>query len=272
LPGGGLSSRGRLDMLLANDATALCCTPTYALRLGEVAAEAGLELGRDGEPRKLIVAGEPGGSIPEAKVRISALWSGARVFDHHGMTESGPVSYPDPDRPGVLRVDGDAFFAEILDPETGRAVADGELGELVLTTLLRWGSPLLRYRTGDLVRRVAAPPERPGDLGLEGGVLARTDDMVVVRGVNLYPSAFDRVVRRFDGVVEYRVELRQDRGMTEVSLEIEPLPHVDSAELARELGESLRAAFNLRIPITAVEPGALPRFELKARRWHRASG
>ncbi|MEM1179747.1 MAG: AMP-binding protein [Acidobacteriota bacterium] len=269
LPGGGLSSRGRLDMLLANDATALCCTPTYALRLGEVAAEAGLDLGRgDAAPRTLIVAGEPGGSIPEVQTRIAQLWGGARVFDHHGMTEVGPVSYPDPNQSGVLRVDGDAFFAEVLKPDTGEAVDDGELGELVLTTLRRRGTPLLRYRTGDLVRRAPPPDDRPGDIGLEGGVLARTDDMVVVRGVNLYPSAVDRVVRRFDGVAEYRVELRRDRGMAELTLEVEPQPGVAPGPLASGLGDSLRAAFNLRIPVTAAEVGSLPRFELKARRWH----
>lgn len=276
LPGGGLSSRGRLGMLLDNDASVICCTPTYALRLGEMAEQAGLDLSRAAGRRCLIVAGEPGGSLPAVRRRMTELWSGAAVFDHHGMTEVGPVSYPDSQpadaaEPGLLRVDGEAFYAEVLDPATGQAAAEGEHGELVLTTLKRVGSPLLRYRTGDLVRLRPAPPGRPGDLGLDGGVLARTDDMVVVRGVNLYPSAFDRVIRARGEVAEYRVELRDERGMAEVRVELEPAPGADAEALARELEGALRAAFNLRIPIEMVAPGSLPRFELKAKRWLRSS-
>ncbi|MEM6795080.1 MAG: AMP-binding protein [Acidobacteriota bacterium] len=269
LPGGGLSSRGRLDMLLDNDATVVCCTPTYALRLGEIAAAAGLDLGRGGGPRTLIVAGEPGGSVPAVRQRIAEQWAGAAVFDHHGMTEVGPVSYPDKDAPGVLRIDGASFHAEVLDLETGRALGAeaGGVGELVLTTLSRTGTPLLRYRTGDVVRPLPAPPDRPGDVGLEGGLLSRVDDMVVVRGVNLYPSAFDRVIRGFAEVAEYRVELRRHRSMAEVAVELEPAPGA-AADLPARVADALRATFNLRIPVAAVAAGSLPRFELKAQRWH----
>lgn len=275
LPGGGVSSLGRLRVMLDNRSTVVCCTPTYAIRLAEIAAEEGLDL-VSSEVSKVIVAGEPGGSLPAVRSRIAELW-GAEVLDHHGMTEIGPVSYPNRRCPGILHVIESAYLAEVLDPESGEPVAPGEIGELVLTNLGRVGTPLLRYRTGDLVRISERSPEELGttDLALDGGILARADDMVVVRGVNLYPSAVDRVVRRFPEVAEYRVHLSTDRSMAEVSLEIEPLPEAaspeDAAALADRVSEALRTHLALRIPVDLAEVGSLPRFELKARRWQRDS-
>ena len=185
LPGGGVSSLGRLRVMLDNRATVVCCTPTYAIRLAEIAATEGLDL-VSSEVSKVIVAGEPGGSLPAVRSRIAELW-GAEVLDHHGMTEIGPVSYPNRRVSGVLHVIKSAYLAEVLDPESGQAVGPGEIGELVLTNLGRVGTPLLRYRTGDLVKISERSPEELGtdDLALEGGILSRADDMVVVRGVNL---------------------------------------------------------------------------------------
>lgn len=267
VPGGGLDSAGRLRLLGENGVTAMCCTPTYALRLAEVARERGMDPSALA-PRAIIVAGEPGGSVAAVRERIERAWPGARVYDHHGMTEVGPVSVPDPDRPGLLYVRESAYLAEVLEPERDAPVAPGEVGELVLTTLGRLGSPLLRYRTGDLVRPSARPPSELGrpDLALEGGILARVDDMVVVRGVNLYPSALEAVVRAAAGDAEYRVTLSRDGALSEVALELE----AEGPEPARALERALREAFQLRIPVTPVAPGTLPRFELKARRWRRA--
>ena len=152
IPTGGMGSTARLKVILDNAATVLCCTPTYALRLGEVAAETGVDLKRSAV-RRIIVAGEPGGSIPATRARIEQLWPGARVFDHHGMTEVGPVTYECPAQPGVLHVIEAGYIAEIVEPTSGKPVAPGQVGELVLTTLGRVASPLLRYRTGDLVKR-----------------------------------------------------------------------------------------------------------------------
>lgn len=267
IPGGGLSTKARLQVLADNRATVLCCTPTYAIRLGEMAAEIGADVR---SVRALIVAGEPGGSIDGVRRRISELWQGAEVLDHHGMTEIGPVSYPSTRFPGLLHINESSYLAEILDPESLQPVEPGRPGELVLTVLGRPGSPLLRYRTGDLVRASLRSADELGsdDLALEGGILARVDDMVVVRGVNLYPSAVERIVRGFPNVAEYRVHLLTERGMTEAELEIEPSP-VAAKDLAAQLEEALRTAFQLRIPVRTAPPDSLPRFELKARRWLR---
>lgn len=271
LPGGGMSSVARLRAIVENRATVLCCTPTYALHLGEVAAEEQPAPGHL-SVRSVLVAGEPGGAVPATRERISALWHGARVWDHHGMTEIGPVSLECSAVPGRLHVLERSFVPEVVDPRTGALVPEGARGELVLTNLGRSGSPLLRYRTGDIVCASRPQPCACGrwDLALDGGILGRADDMVVVRGVNLYPSAVEEVVRRFAEVAEYRVELRTSRSMAEAALVVEPrVQGAPAVGLARRLEHALRDAFNLRVPVRLVGPGELPRFEMKASRWVR---
>ena len=267
IPGGGLSSAARLRSIFNHQANVLCCTPTYALRLAEVAKTEKIELS-DSPVRTIIVAGEPGGSISATRRRLEEAWPGATIFDHHGMTEVGPVTYQCPDQTGVLRVLEQAYLPEIVHPETGQAVGTGEIGELVLTTLGRHGSPLLRYRTGDLVKSTSVQPCDCGrfDLGLEGGILGRADDMVVVRGVNVYPSAVEEIIRNNGGVAEYRVEIARDNSLVEMSLQIEP-ESSDDDRLAKRLTIAFQENLSLRVPIQIVEPNALPRFELKAKRW-----
>jgi phenylacetate-CoA ligase len=272
LPGGGLSSAARLRLIFDSAATVLCCTPTYALRLAEVAAQENLDLSR-APLRRIIVAGEPGGSIPATRSRIERLWPGARVFDHHGMTEIGPVTYECPARPGFLHVMESAFIPEVIDPETGRAADAGAGGELVLTNLGRTASPLFRYRTGDLVKAVisnAACQCGRHDLALDGGVIGRADDMVIVRGVNVHPSGVESILRRFPEVAEFEAEVSQAQALAELSLRIEPVAGCpDTNELVRRIGQEFQNHLNLRIPVLVVPPGTLPRFEMKSRRWVR---
>jgi phenylacetate-CoA ligase len=272
LPGGGMGSAARLCAIIDNGVTVLCCTPTYAVRLAEVAAQDQIDL-RRARVRTIIVAGEPGGSLPAMRARLASLWPGARLFDHHGMTEVGPVTHECPARPGVLHVIESAYYAEIIDPMTGQAVAPRQPGELVLTPLGRTGSPLLRYRTGDLVR--AEPTGAPcvcgrSDLALPGGILGRTDDMIIVRGVNVYPSAFDEILRANESVAEYQVRVSETESLLEISIEVEPRPGcTDVDALVNRLVKTFETSFALRIPVSAVPAGSLPRFEMKARRWVR---
>lgn len=253
IPGGGLSSMDRLRLLQRSEANVLCCTPTYALRLAEVGRANGLDVDQLGI-RELIVCGEPGGSLPAVRERIESAWN-ARVFDHHGMTEVGPVTVSDEHQRDLLRIRHEAYFAEVVD-DAGQPVDEGDEGELVLTTLGRNGSPLIRYRTGDLVRPVATDE----GIALRGGIIGRADDMVVVRGVNLYPSAVEAVVRETGYAGEYRVEVDQSGSMGEVAMCLCGTPPE-----ARKVEEALRTAFSLRIPVAVVEE--LPVFEVKAKRW-----
>lgn len=272
LPGGGLSSTARLRAILDNRVTVLCCTPSYAIRLGEIAREEHLDLSH-GAVRWIIVAGEPGGSVPATRTRIEELWPGARVADHHGMTETGPVTYECPAQPGVLHVIEGACLAEIVQPGGDQPVAAGATGELILTTLERRAAPVLRYRTGDLVRRAAdGRPCACGrhELALPGGILGRVDDMVIVRGVNVYPSAVEQVLRGFSEVAEFQVTVTEQRAMTELRVTVEPVAAcADPRALVSRIEAALELAFALRIPVTSAPVGALPRFEMKARRWRR---
>lgn len=249
IPGGGLSSIARLRVMLDNGVNALCCTPTYALHLTQVAASEGVDLASS-PLRAVIVAGEPGGSIPATKAAIEAGF-GARVYDHHGMTEVGPVTMPHAEG---LQIITDSYEAEMVDCQP-----DGT-GELVLTTLGRTGSPLIRYRTGDLVKL-------RDDGVLAGGILGRSDDMRIVRGVNIYPGAVEAVLRGVSGLAEYRVRVKEAGAMTELEVDLEPLDVGQGALLMAGAEKALREAFSMRIPVHLLGVGELPRFELKARRW-----
>jgi len=271
LPGGGLSSLARLQAIRDNAVDVLCCTPTYAVHLGRVAAEEQIDVATLAV-RKIIVAGEPGGSVPATREQIEKAWPRATIFDHHGMTEVGPVTYQCPERPCTLMVMESSYIAEIIDPRGDKAVSRGEVGELVLTTLGRVGSPLIRYRTGDLVRENLDIAAREGrhEMALRGGILGRADDMILVRGVNLYPAAVENLMLSLPEVAVYQVEVDAQGPMVELHLHVESSAAAsDEAELAARVQSQFRAAFNLRVPVTVCPPGALPRGEMKSRRWIR---
>ena len=258
VPGGGMDTLQRLRAIQEIGATVLVCTPSYALHLAEVAQEHGLDM-RLSNVRITIHAGEPGASIPATRERIQSAWN-ARTYDHAGMTEMGAFGFACEEQHG-LHVNEGEFITEILDPLTSQPVHEGQPGELVLTNLGRWGSPAIRYRTGDLVRHggYSCACGRTF-LMLPGGVLGRVDDMLIIRGVNVYPSALANILHRFPEVNEYRVIVTSEGSMDEISLQVECPSHLKST-----IADELHIALNLRVPIEIVEPGP-PRFELKARR------
>jgi phenylacetate-CoA ligase len=268
IPGGGQDSTLRLHAMRELGATALACTPSYALHLAEAAARQGLDPARLGV-RTTVHAGEPGAGIPAVRQRIEAAW-GARAFDHAGMTEVGAFGFECQAQAG-LHVNELEFVAEVLEPDSGRPVAPGEVGELTLTNLGRWGSPVLRYRSGDRVRAdgTACPCGR-AFLRLAGGILGRVDDMLVVRGVNVFPSALEAIVRRFPPVDEFQIEVWRRGALDEVRLLLEIDDGVHAAEAVgrtvRGVVEAVRREVGIRVDAAAVPARSLPRWELKARR------
>ncbi|MDR7482604.1 MAG: AMP-binding protein [Armatimonadota bacterium] len=266
IPGGGQDSALRLRTMREVGATVLVCTPSYALRLAQVAHEQGWDPATL-PVRVTIHAGEPGASIPATKARIAQAW-GARCVDHYGMTEVGAVGFEC--TAGGLHVNETEFVAEVLDPRTGEVADEGE-GELVVTNLGRVGSPVIRYRTGDRVRLVTAPCPCGRTLArLDGGVLGRVDDMLVIRGVNVFPSAIEEIVRRHPEVDEFRLEVyRQDEmDQLRVLLEIDEGRHAPATadRIVAAVADGVRQTLGLRVDARAVPAGTLPRFELKARR------
>jgi phenylacetate-CoA ligase len=275
LAGGGMTSQQRLRLIEENEATVICGTPTYLLRLAEIAAEQGTDLA-GGSVRMLVVAGEPGGSIPAIRNRIEQAW-GARMFDHWGMTEIGALATECVENPGGMHLLETECIAEIIDPTTEEAAipdASGNRhGELVLTNLGRLGSPLIRYRTGDLVETDPDPcPCGRKLLRLRGGILGRADDMLTIRGNNVFPSSVEAILREFDDIAEFRIEVRTVRSMQHMLILIEPVAGLSGADresLSSDAGARIRDRLNFNPEVQLVDESSLPRFELKGRRFFR---
>lgn len=263
IPAGGMSTAARLDLIFDSQATVICCTPTYALRMQEVADELKRDL-RESNVKKIIVAGEPGGSIPAIRSRIESAWD-AIVIDHSGATEIGPWGYADRDRTG-LHIAESHFIAEFLPIESNDSDAGASTQELVLTTLSRRGMPVIRYRTGDLVMPVYlddAGTNANRFVRLDGGVLGRIDDMVVIRGVNIFPASIESILQSHPDVTEYRITAIREGAMDELRVEAENL---DQSSLDG-LTDELQSRLGLRVPVVSVAENSLPRFEAKSRRF-----
>jgi phenylacetate-CoA ligase len=270
LSGGGMGSEQRLRAILDNRCTVLVCTPTYALHLAEVAAALELDL-HSSDIRVTIHAGEPGASVPNVKRRIEAAW-GARCFDHAGATEVGAWAFDCLAEDNAIHLNEQEFSFEIINPQTGKAAPEGERGELVITTLGRAGMPVLRYRTGDLVEMTTEPCDCGRPLArIQGGVLGRADDMLTVRGVNLYPSAIDDLIRALPAVIEYEVEIRRVSEMDDLLLKVEVGESQSFAAVEQAILHAFRAKLNIRVSVAQAAAGSLPRYEFKARRYKRVA-
>lgn len=261
LAGGGMSSLQRLHTLIDHEATVVVCTPTYALHLAEVAAAEGIDIANS-SVRVTVHAGEPGAGIPSTRARIERLW-GAKAFDHAGASEVGAWGFDCEEQSG-MHLNEAEFLFEVIDPATGEAATEGEL---IVTNLGRAGMPVLRYRTGDRV----VLDETPCACGrpfrrLAGGVIGRVDDAVIVRGINIFPSAIEGILRRFDEVGEFAVDLRRrsELDVMDIRLEVEA---DDPATVVAAIDREVQRSLGLRANLEPVSPGTLPRFDLKARRF-----
>jgi len=267
IPGGGRDSLQRLHLMKELGATAMCCTPTYALRLAEVAQESSFDLSEI-PLRTLIHAGEPGANVPATKVRIESVWN-AKCYDHAGASEIGAHSFECEIQPNGTHVTESEFIVEVLNPETLEPVPAGEQGELIITNLGRIGYPVIRYRSGDLV----VLNQQKCTCGrsfarFEGGVIGRADDMVVVRGVNIFPSAVENLVRQCESVEEFRITVTTDREMGNLAIELELSKNANPESARKTVDQAIQNELSLRPEITLVPSGSLPRFEMKAKRFH----
>jgi phenylacetate-CoA ligase len=268
ISGGGMSSAERLRMLIDNHATVLVCTPTYALHLAEVARGQGIDL-RASEVRCTIHAGEPGASLPSVKRAIESAW-GATCFDHAGATEVGAWAFDCEAQSGAIHLNEAEFIFEVIDPQSGQPVDEGVRGELVITNLGRAGMPVLRYRTGDLVELTTEACGCGRSFArIRGGVLGRADDMMIVRGVNLYPGAIDDLIRSLEDITEYEVNIHRLGGMDDLVIRIESSGSRPFEETRRQVEAAFRRRFNIRVSVEQAASGSLPRYEFKARRYKR---
>jgi phenylacetate-CoA ligase len=272
IPGGAQTTEARVRQIVELGATTVCSTPTYALRLWQQATEMGIDLAHDSKVGKVLLSGEPAGSIPAVKRQLEAAW-GAKCGDTAGMTEIGTILiFECSHQPGGTHIIEDHFIEEVVNPNTDEPVPYGELGERVVTSFGRGFIPLIRYRSKDMVLKVPASTcdcGRTGDI-YSGGIRGRWDDMKLIRGTNVYPGAVEAIVREFDAIDEFQIYIwRADDIRDEITIRVELKPGrmAEWPEIERQLAAALAIAHEgLRFNIVLEPPGTLPRFELKARR------
>lgn len=270
IPSGNMTTDMRVRQIADMDVTTVCATPTYALRLAQAASEQGIDL-PGSSVDKVIVSGEPAGSIPETKALIERQW-GAKCFDTAGMTELGTICmFECSHQPGGMHVIDDHYIEEVINPETGDPVGYGKRGERVVTSFGRGMIPVLRYKTRDLVVKVphdTCSCGRTFDV-YEGGIQGRVDDMLLIRGTNVYPRAIESIVRSFDSIDEFQILVETVNNVDELTVRVEMKPDsgISFADICGELQEDLKEHHEmLRMNVAEAEHGSLPRFELKAKR------
>jgi phenylacetate-CoA ligase len=272
VPGGAQTTEARIKQIIELGVTTVASTPTYALHLWQKAREMGIDLANESKVNKVILSGEPAGSIPAVKRQLEEAW-GAQCGDTAGMTEIGTIMiFECSHHSGGTHIIEDHFIEEVLDPNSSEPVGYGELGERVVTSFGRGFIPLIRYRTRDMVMKVPASTctcGRTWDL-YSGGIRGRWDDMKLVRGTNVYPSAVEAIVREYPAIDEFQIHLwRKDNIQDEIDVRLEIKPDFEDEwpELRTKLAKDLSQAHEgLRFNVVRMDHGSLPRFELKARR------
>lgn len=276
VPGGVLDTAARVLKIDELKATALMGTPTYLLNMADVARN---KLNID--PAELTVtkitcAGEPGASIPATKERLERSW-GAKVFDHAGATEIGAWAFECADQSGGLHVNEAMFLVQIEDVETGESITEpGRRGKMIVTAFDRTAQPCVRFDSKDVIEWA----EEPCSCGrtfrlIKGGVVGRVDDITKVKGVLLSPSAIEAVVRSFPELSdEYEVVVDQSNGQDRIKLKIEFMPEYEALaiDVLIRLKDQLRLKTNLGYRVEVHTFGSLPRYQVKAKRFHDLRG
>ncbi len=268
ISGGGLDTKGHIAAIQRLKPTVLISTPTFALRMAEVAREMGVDLSQS-SIKFTYHAGEPGPTaLPAMRKQLEEAW-GAKAGELLGIAEIDALAPGCPLADGV-HVNEMNVFSWVMDPETGEEVAEGEIGEHIVTSFANNAQPLINYRTHDLVR-----PRNSCGCGrtwtkFEGSVLGRTDFMFTVRGTNVYPTAIENLLGETAGVsFHYELVLDREKGNDVMDVRFEPekdVPQDQWPMLARHVADKIHKALHVRLEVTAVEPESLPRYDLKTRR------
>jgi phenylacetate-CoA ligase len=260
IAGGGWSTEQRINSIIENEVTVLACTPTYALHMAQVALVNGHDLSKS-SIRILLHSGEPGALVAHVRKRIEEAF-GARPFDYLGMTEVGAHSFLCEARVDALHMIESEFIAEVIDPATNLVLPEGQMGELVLTNLGRWASPAIRFRTGDMVvlKSGCCDCGRTYSI-LEGGVLGRRDQMIIIRGINVFPEMIGELVGPLlkEGE-EWQVVLENNGGQDSVTVNLELHCTGEKAEdIIKEATHRCKLNLELTVKVSAVSSGSIDR-------------
>lgn len=269
VPVSGGNTPLQLQLLVDLEANGLCCTPSYAMLLAERAAEAGI-LDRL-RLRYAVLGAEPWSE--EMRRKIEEAFGGIDACDIYGLSEvMGPgVAIECREEKRGLHVWEDHFYPEIVDPQTGEPLPEGQQGELVLTTLTKEAFPVLRYRTGDITYLTNEPCSCGRTMRRIGRIAGRVDDMLIIRGVNVFPSEIEAVIMGDPALAGHYAIVVDRRGALprlEVRAELaQPLEAEQAQAVARRLREALDSRLRLSTDVVMEAPGAIPRTEVgKARR------
>ena len=270
IPVSGGNTARQVQIMRDFGTTILACTPSYALHLAEAAADAGVDI-RELPVRAGVFGAEPWSDAMRVQLE-SAL--GAKAHDIYGLSEVlGPGVAFECEHQNGLHVNEDHFLVEILDPDTLAPVPDGTWGEVVFTTLTKQGIPLLRYRTRDISRIITGTCECGRTFRRMARITGRTDDMIIVRGVNVFPSQIEQVLAGFPGVApHYQVVLYKDGPMDAVEVRVEVSPDIDFDEikvlekLQNDVRGAIASALAISVRVKMVEPKSIQRSEGKAQR------
>jgi phenylacetate-CoA ligase len=268
IPISGGNTRRQVQVLQDFGSTVLCCTPSYALLIAEVAAEEGVDL-RTLPLRVGLFGAEPWSEQmrQEIEARLGLL-----ALDHYGLSETiGPGVASECIHQQGLHLNEDHFIPEIIDPESGERLRDGEEGELVLSSVTREALPLLRYRTRDRTRLIREPCACGRTTVRMAKVLGRTDDMIVVRGVNVFPSQIEAALLQVGEIApQYQIVVDRDRTALDklevlVEAPAEILDNPDRlSQLERRLNDGVQSTLGITCTVQLAAPGQIPRSEGKA--------
>lgn len=268
IPGGGISTKERLNLMKDMKTTLLFATPTYAYHLATVAEEEGIDI-RSIPLRIINTGGEPLAAVPGSRKRIEGIWN-AKVYDQYGLSEAlQPVGGECIEQDG-LHFAEDTLIPEILD-EKGEPVAPGEMGELVISNMVSKGMPLLRFRTGDIVTYTDEPCPC-GRKTIRLKVMGRRDDTIIIKGTNVFPTSIQEIVNRCPELSnEFMIVIDNIKGTYELIIQVEPAGKEKftievEEQVKRKLVEMVRESLRLRPVVQVKEPNSLPRFETKSKR------
>ncbi len=271
IPTSSGNTKRQVQMMKDLGTDILCCTPSYALLIADTAIELGYNPANDFKVSAGIFGAEPASQNMRDEI---AEKLGIRYCDVYGLSEvMGPGVSMECECGGGMHLAEDQFFAEIVDPYTFEPLPDGEMGELVLTTLTRECCPLVRYRTRDLTRIISEPCECGRTHRKIDKIVGRTDDMLILRGVNVFPSQIEQVITEFPEIAtQYQILLTTKGSLDHVELKVETVPDFPLSEeaklndLKKRLGAELKSNLQIAVEITIVDPKTIARSEGKAKR------
>ena len=270
VPASGGNTRRQVMLIRDFGVTALMCTPSYFIHVIEEAKRQSIDL-RELPIKAGIFGAEPWTAGMRERIEQGA---GIEAFDIYGLSEIiGPGVAMECRKHNGLHIYEDHFYPEIIDPDTGDVLPDGETGELVLTTLSKYAMPMIRYRTRDLTRIISEPCECGRTIRRIDRISSRSDDMFIIRGVNVFPSQIESALLAIEGTTpNYRIILYTENGMDNIQVDAELRPDMISSDsekmekIRKKISSSIESITGLRVKLKLVDPNTIPRSEGKAKR------